>query len=129
MMNIGEAAKASGISTKMLRHYEAIGLIAPVARSAAGYRLYGPVDLQRLQFVRRARALGFSLARIGELLALWQDDGRQSADVKRLALQHVRELDADIAKLQAIREQLQALATHCHGDQRPDCPILEELAK
>lgn len=128
-MNIGEAAKASGISTKMLRHYEAIGLIAPVARSAAGYRLYGPVDLQRLQFVRRARALGFSLARIGELLALWQDDGRQSADVKRLALQHVRELDADIAKLQAIREQLLALSTHCHGDQRPDCPILEELAR
>ncbi len=128
MMNIGEAAKASGISTKMLRHYEAIGLIAPVARSAAGYRLYGPVDLQRLQFVRRARALGFSLARIGELLALWQDDGRQSADVKRLALQHVRELDADIAKLQAIREQLQALATHCHGDQRPDCPILQALS-
>jgi len=128
-MTIGEAAKASGISTKMLRHYEAIGLIEPVARSSAGYRLYRPSDMQRLQFVRRARLLGFSLARIGELLKLWQDGGRQSADVKQLALQHVHELDADIAKLQSIREQLQTLADHCHGDQRPDCPILEELSK
>jgi MerR family copper efflux transcriptional regulator len=126
--NIGEAAKASGVTAKMIRYYESVGLLRPAQRSAAGYRRYGRTDVQALRFIRRARDLGFSLDRIRTLLGLWEDGSRQSADVKRLATQYIAELDQDIRKLQSIRDQLQHLAHCCHGDSRPDCPILDELA-
>lgn len=127
-MNIGEAAAVSGISPKMIRYYESIGLIRPAQRSAAGYRLYGIREVQTLGFIKRSRELGFSLERIRTLLGLWENTERQSADVKKLARLHIQELDEDIRKLQSIREQLQHLVDHCHGDNRPDCPILEGLA-
>lgn len=126
-MNIGQAAAQSGVSAKMIRYYESIGLLAPPARSDSGYRRYGEAELQVLRFIQRARALGFSLARIGVLLSLWQDRQRASADVKALALDHVAELDQRIADLRAMRDTLAALARDCHGDQRPDCPILQGL--
>ena len=128
-MNIGQASAASGVSAKMIRHYEATGLIPPADRSAAGYRHYGTADLHTLHFIRRARDLGFPLAEISQLLALWQDRNRPSAEVKALALRHVAELDAKAAALQAMSATLKRLASHCHGDDRPDCPILEGLAK
>lgn len=127
-MNIGEAASASGISPKMIRYYEGIGLIRPARRSASGYRVYGEREVQTLAFIKRSRELGFSLERIRTLLGLWENTERQSADVKKLARQHIHELDEDIHKLQSIRAQLQHLVDHCHGDRRPDCPILEGLA-
>ncbi|MBU6499154.1 MAG: Cu(I)-responsive transcriptional regulator [Rhodospirillales bacterium] len=127
-MNIGAAAAASGVSAKMIRHYEATGLIAPPARSAAGYRHYDPRDVHTLRFIRRARDLGFSLPEIARLLALWHDQGRPSAEVKALALHHVAALEAKAAALQAMSRTLRRLAEHCHGDARPDCPILDELA-
>ncbi|MYN12156.1 Cu(I)-responsive transcriptional regulator [Pusillimonas sp. TS35] len=128
-MNIGQAALASGVSAKMIRYYEQIGLLHQAQRSEAGYRRYGDTDVQTLRFIKRARDLGFSLERIRTLLALWQDGTRHSADVKKLALQYVTELDADIRKLQSIRTELQHLANCCHGDDRPNCPILDELAE
>jgi Cu(I)-responsive transcriptional regulator len=128
MMNIGEASMASGVSAKMIRHYEQIGLIPTAPRSEAGYRHYGKADAHSLRFIRRARGLGFSLDEIRQLLALWRDRGRPSAEVKALALRHVAELDAKAAALQAMSRTLKNLATHCHGDDRPDCPILDELA-
>jgi MerR family copper efflux transcriptional regulator len=127
-MNIGEAAKASGVSAKMIRHYEENGFIAKAARTASGYRTYGEADVHVLRFIRRSRDLGFSLAEIKALLGLWGNRRRASADVKRLASKHVAELDAKIAELQAMRKTLVDLARHCHGDHRPDCPILEDLA-
>lgn len=127
-MNIGEAADASGVTAKMIRYYESVGLMPTAERSAAGYRLYGEADVQTLRFIRRARDLGFSLNRIRTLIGLWKDKERKSHDVKRLAHQYIAELDQDIAKLQSIRDQLQVLANCCHGDDRPDCPILEELS-
>lgn len=127
-VDIGEAARASGVSAKMIRHYEEIGLVPPAGRTAAGYRVYAPADVHRLQFVKRARDLGFSMAEIGKLLALWNDRRRKSAEVKRLALGHVAELERKIAELESMRATLMQLAHHCHGDQRPDCPILEDLA-
>lgn len=127
-MNIGEAAKRSGLSAKMLRHYETIGLIAPAGRGTNGYRRYGEDDLQRLAFIRRARALDFSLEEIGRLLGLWDDRQRASADVKALAATHVAALDRKIAELRQLRDSLQALVEHCQGDDRPDCPILRGLA-
>jgi len=127
-MNIGEAAHASGVTAKMIRHYEHIGLLRPVPRSDSGYRLYTDTEVQTLRFIRRARALGFSMERIRTLLGLWEDSERHSADVKRLACQYIKELDEDIRKLRSIRKQLQHLAMHCAGDKRPDCPILENLA-
>jgi len=126
--NIGEAAAATGVSAKMIRDYEKIGLIPPADRSFAGYRLYADADLHRLRFIRRARTLGFSMKQIAELMALWNDRGRPSAKVKQLALSHVGELDAKIAELQAMQRTLRALASNCHGDARPDCPILDDLA-
>lgn len=126
-MNIGQAAKHSGLSAKMIRYYESIGLLRPVGRSASGYRTYGPDDLHRLGFIRRARDLGFSLEEVGRLLSLWQDRQRASADVKALASAHVQELDRKIAELSELRNTLQSLVEHCHGDARPDCPILSEL--
>ena len=126
--NIGEAAKASGVTAKMVRHYEAIGLLPPARRTEAGYRLYGSQDIRVLQFVHRGRALGFSLDQVAGLLALWQDKGRASADVRRLARTHIDELDRKIAELESMKRTLTALADSCHGDQRSDCPILDDLA-
>ena len=126
--NIGEAARASGVSAKMIRHYEAIGLLPPARRTEAGYRLYGEQDVRLLQFIHRGRALGFSLEQVANLLALWQDKDRASADVRRLAAAHIDELERKIAELEAMKRTLQALAQSCHGDQRSDCPILDDLA-
>ena len=127
-MNIGDAAKASGVSAKMIRHYEAIGLIGAAQRTEAGYRVYGEREVQVLQFIHRARALGFSLEQIRTLLALWQDKQRASKDVRAMARQHIDELDRKIADMQAMRRTLETLATRCHGDGRPDCPILDDLS-
>lgn len=126
--NIGEAAKASGVSAKMIRHYESIGLIGEAKRTDAGYRVYTQQDVQVLQFIHRARALGFSLEQIGNLLALWQDKQRASADVRALARQHIEELNRKIAEMESMRRTLERLASSCHGDQRSDCPILDDLA-
>jgi MerR family copper efflux transcriptional regulator len=112
----------------MIRYYESIGLISAASRTDAGYRQYTDRDVQTLRFIRRSRDLGFSLERIRTLLGLWEDRGRKSADVKKLARQYIAELDRDIEKLQTIRNELQNLANSCHGDHRPDCPILDELA-
>ncbi|MDX5297675.1 MAG: Cu(I)-responsive transcriptional regulator [Gammaproteobacteria bacterium] len=129
MLNIGQAAKASGVSAKMIRHYEAIGLIPDSRRSQAGYRLYQAQDLHTLRFIKRARSMGFSLDRIRQLLSLWQDQTRASADVKDLALAHVAELDARIREMTEMRDVLLRLVGACQGDQRPDCPILCGLAE
>jgi Cu(I)-responsive transcriptional regulator len=126
-MNIGEAAAATGLSAKMIRHYESIGLLRPAARSDAGYRRYGEEDLRTLRFVRHARELGFGLDRIGALVSLWRDPGRASADVKRIALAHVAELDRRIAMLSRMRDALSHTIEHCHGDDGPGCPILDDL--
>jgi Cu(I)-responsive transcriptional regulator len=126
-MNIGEVARASGVSAKMIRYYEETGLIPASTRSAAGYRVYGPNDVRLLRFVRRARDLGFSMQDVGELLALWRDTSRHSADVKQLAGQRIDELRGKIAEMQAMVATLEVLAARCHGDDRPDCPILEDL--
>jgi len=128
MHNIGQAAKASGVSAKMIRHYESIGLIDAARRTDAGYRLYSERDLQVLQFIHRSRVLGFSLEQIRVLLALWQDKQRASKDVRAMARQHIAELDEKIAAMQAMRRTLEQLATKCHGDDRPDCPILDDLS-
>jgi Cu(I)-responsive transcriptional regulator len=127
-MNIGQAAKASGISAKMIRYYEAIGLIGSAERTAAGYRTYGASDVHTLRFIRRARDLGFSVEQMGDLLALWRDRSRASADVKAIALTHIEELDRKAQALKEMSQTLKHLADHCHGDTRPDCPILEEFA-
>lgn len=127
-MNIGQAAEASGVSAKMIRYYESIGLIGAASRTGSGYRTYTDRDVQTLRFIRRSRDLGFSLERIRTLLALWQDGTRKSSEVKKLAEQHIEELDRDIAKLQSIRGQLLHMASCCQGDSRPECPILDDLA-
>ncbi len=127
-MNIGQAAARSGISAKMVRHYEAIGLIA-AARSDNGYRVYGDSDVAVLRFIRHARDLGFPLEDVRRLLALWRDRGRASAEVKRLALAHVTALETKAESLRSMAASLRHLADHCHGDDRPDCPILEDLAR
>ena len=127
-MNIGEAAARSGVSAKMIRYYESIGLITAPARTAAQYRVYAADDVHTLRFVRRSRDLGFSLEETRELLALWRDKSRASADVKNLAMAHVRELEEKAAELKAMADTLRHLATHCHGDHRPDCPILTDFA-
>ena len=127
MMNIGKASAASGVSAKMIRYYESIDLLAAARRTEAGYRFYTDEDVHVLRFIRRARDLGFSLADIAELLALWRDQRRASADVKRIALEHVVALERKIAELQGMASTLRTLAAHCHGDARPDCPILTDL--
>lgn len=126
-MNIGQAARASGVSAKMIRHYEETGLIPAAHRTASGYRTYTSTDVQMLRFVRRARDLGFPMATIAELLSLWRDKGRHSADVKRLANAQIEGLARKIADLQAMVATLQHLAEACAGDDRPDCPILDRL--
>ena len=128
-MQIGEASRLSGVSSKMIRHYEQIGLIPNADRRDSNYRDYGADDVHRLGFVRRARDLGFSIDEIRELLRLWSDRRRSSRSVKALTLRHIHELDARIAELQAMRRTLAHLAHHCHGDRRPECPILEDLAE
>lgn len=127
-MNIGQAAEATGVTAKMIRHYEQIGLIRTAGRTGSGYRVYGPKDLSTLSFIRRARDLGFSIAQIRDLLTLWQDRARASADVKRIAGQHIDEMKAKMQLLQDMVHTLEHLSAHCHGDDRPDCPILEQLA-
>lgn len=126
-MNIGQAAKATGISAKMIRYYEDTGLFGPVARSESGYRVYSARDIHTLGFIKRSRDMGFSVERIAELLQLWQDRSRHSADVKRMALEHVQVLQQRIAELQDMVQTVQALANCCAGDERPDCPILRDI--
>ncbi|RZI82257.1 MAG: Cu(I)-responsive transcriptional regulator [Rubrivivax sp.] len=125
---IGEAAARSGVSVKMVRHYESLGLLPPVQRTESGYRQYGEREVHTLRFIRRSRDLGFSMAEIAELLKLWQDRRRASAKVKRIALDHVADLDRRMAEMASMKRTLEALAHGCHGDQRPDCPILDDLA-
>ena len=127
-LNISEAAEASGVSAKMIRHYEETGLVPKAGRTVAGYRIYREADVHVLRFIRRARDLGFTMKEIAGLLGLWQDKRRASADVKRLAQRHMADLDARIAELQGMRRTLEHLVHCCHGDDRPDCPILEDLA-
>lgn len=129
LLTIGQAAADSGVSAKMIRYYEDVGLFRPESRSGNGYRQFNEQDLHALRFIRRARDLGFSLDEIRELLALWRDEKRSSAEVKKLALRHVAELDKRIRELQEMATTLRHLARHCHGDGRPDCPILEDLAE
>jgi Cu(I)-responsive transcriptional regulator len=128
-MNIGQASAASGVSAKMIRYYEETGLIPAVRRSESGYRVYSDRDVQMLRFVRRARDLGFPVDQIGELLALWRDTSRHSADVKHLAIQRIDELHRKITAMQDMVATLQMLADTCHGDARPDCPILADLSR
>jgi len=126
-MNIGEAAKASGVSAKMIRYYEATGLIPAAGRTGSGYRVYSDTEVQMLRFIRRSRDLGFPVEKIEELLALWRDRSRHSADVKRLAQEQIDGLERKISEMQAMKETLQHLADACCGDMRPDCPILVDL--
>jgi MerR family transcriptional regulator, copper efflux regulator len=126
-MNIGQAARSSGLSAKMIRHYESIGLLGAATRSERGYRLYGHSDLHTLVFIKRSRDLGFSLDEVAKLLTLWRDRGRTSAEVKSLAAEHIVTLNRKIEELTGLRETLQHLVSHCHGDERPDCPILTDL--
>jgi Cu(I)-responsive transcriptional regulator len=128
LLNIGRAAEASGVSAKMIRHYESIGLLPAAGRTVAGYRIYRDGDIHTLRFIRRARDLGFSMKEIAALVGLWRNGRRSSSEVKKLAGQHMRDLDQKIRELQAMRDALAHLAEHCHGDDRPDCPILEDLA-
>ena len=127
-MNIGEAAAQSGVAAKTIRYYESIGLIAPAERTEAGYRVYSTNDIQTLRFIARARGLGFSVADCASLLALWRDRSRASADVKALARHQVEAIEAKIAELETMRATLEHLMRRCHGDDRPDCPILSDLA-
>lgn len=127
-MNIGAAAKASGVSAKMIRHYEGVGLLPAAHRSEAGYRLYGDKDIRTLQFIRRSRDLGFSIEEIRGLVGLWQDRTRPSREVKALAQGHLDFLDRKLEELQSMKNALTHLVHCCHGDERPECPILENLA-
>lgn len=128
-LNIGESAARSGVSAKMVRHYELLGLLPKVARTESGYRQYGDDEVHTLRFIRRSRDLGFSMAEIAELLKLWQNRRRASSDVKRIAMAHVDDLRRRIAEMEAMKRTLERLASCCYGDERPDCPILEELAE
>ena len=128
LLNIGGAARASGVSAKMIRHYEALGLLREARRTAAGYRIYDDGDVHTLRFIRRARDLGFSMKDVERLLELWQDRRRASGAVRKVAQQHIDDLDRKIAALQEMRRTLEHLVHHCRGDQRPECPILDDLA-
>ena len=128
LYNIGEAAKRSGVSAKMIRHYESLGLLREARRTDAGYRLYDEPEIHTLRFMRRARDLGFSIKEIQQLVSLWQNRRRASADVRRIAQAHISALEAKIQELQGMRRTLERLVHSCHGDARPDCPILDDLA-
>jgi len=125
--NIGDAARQSGVSAKMVRHYESLGLLPRVGRTDAGYRQYTSNEVHTLRFIKRSRDLGFSMAEIAELLKLWQNRRRASAQVKKIALDHVGDLSRRIAEMQDMKRALEHLAHCCHGDERPECPILDEL--
>ncbi len=127
-MNIGEAASESGVNAKTIRYYESIGLIPPAIRAENGYRNFSHFDIETLKFIQHARRLGFSVKDVGGLLELWGDKSRTSADVKALALKHISDVEKRIAELESIRNTLIDLTDRCHGDDRPDCPILEDLA-
>ncbi len=127
-MNIGEAAKASGVSAKMLRYYESIGLVPSPGRTAAGYRTYTEADVGTLRFIRRARDFGLPMDRVKLLVGLWQDKNRPSREVKDIATRQIADLEAKISELAAMKDALAALAAACHGDNRPDCPILSDMA-
>lgn len=127
-MNIGAAARASGVPAKTIRYYEEIGLIEAAARSDGNYRIYSDSEVQTLRFIQRARSLGFSVGEVAELLALWRDRSRSSRQVKALASEHLRDIDGKIAALKSMRDTLNELIERCHGDARPDCPILADLA-
>ena len=127
-VNIGDAARASGVSAKMVRHYESLGLLGAVARTDSGYRQYSAADIHTLRFIKRARELGFSMAEIANLVGLWHDQARASSEVKRVAQQHLIELENRIQAMQDMRRTLQKLVQSCQGDDRPDCPILDNLA-
>ena len=129
LLDIGRASKASGVSVKMIRHYEAIGLLKNVARTHANYRVYSDKDVHTLRFIKRARTLGFSMDDIRELLALWENKSHPSASVKKIAGGHMLDLKRRIAEMQSMLTTLQHLTHNCHGDQRPDCPILDDLAR
>lgn len=128
-LNIGEAAQRAGVSAKMVRHYESIGLLPKIGRTESGYRQYIEADVHTLRFIKRSRDLGFSMVEIAELLKLWQNRRRASSDVKRMALKHVDDLERRIAEMQSMKDALQTLAACCHGNSRPECPILEKLAE
>ncbi len=127
-VNIGEAARLSGVSAKMVRHYEGLGLLPAVARSDGGYRQYSEAEVHTLHFIKRARELGFSMEEIAQLLSLWQNRRRASASVRRIAQKHAEDLAQKIAAMQQMQKTLQHLIHCCHGDERPECPILEDLA-
>jgi len=127
-MNIGEAAKISGVNAKLIRHYESIGIIPKASRSDAGYRTYSEIDVHILSFVKRSRNLGFSMKEIKKLVSLWRNKSRASAEVKNLATKHIEEMEMKILELQDLVKTLKHLAKTCHGDHRPDCPILNDLA-
>jgi Cu(I)-responsive transcriptional regulator len=128
-VNIGQAAQLSGVSAKMVRHYESLGLLPRVTRTDSGYRQYGEADVHTLRFIKRGRDLGFSMEEIGELVGLWQNRRRASANVRRIAQKHADELEQRIAAMEEMRQTLQHLIHCCRGDERPDCPILEALAR
>lgn len=127
--SIGRAAGLSGMTSRMIRHYESLGLIPKAARTTGDYRIYSAADIHSLRFIRRARNLGFSMEEIRSLLGLWRNRRRASAEVKRLALGHIADLDAKIDEMRSMRAALADLAAHCHGDDRPECPILDDLAR
>lgn len=128
-MNIGQAAKASGVSAKMLRHYESIGLLPRAVRTESGYRIYEKAEVETLRLIRSARDFAMPLARVGRLVALWRNKGRPSAEVKRIAEEHIAELGEKIAALQAMKRTLAQLVRACPGDASPDCPILDDLGR
>lgn len=129
LMDIGRAAKESGVSVKMVRHYEAIGLLPKVARTYANYRVYGTNEIHLLRFIKRARTLGFSIDEIRDLVGLWRNRSRSSAAVRRIAGRHLEDLRRKIDALNSMVATLEHLAEHCHGDHRPECPILDDLAR
>ena len=129
LMNIGDAAKASGVSAKMIRHYESVGLFPEALRTESGYRQYGEKELSTLRFIRHSRDLGFSIEQIRELLGLWQNRRRPSRQVKALAQAHIQELEEKLQELQVMKATLEHLVHCCHGDDRPDCPIIDTLAQ
>jgi Cu(I)-responsive transcriptional regulator len=126
-MNIGQASTASGVSAKMIRYYEGVGLIRPASRTQANYRAFSAAEVNELRFIGRARNLGFPVDEIARLLSLWRDRGRSSREVKAIAARHITDLDARIAEMQAMADSLRDLAAACAGDDRPDCPILKDL--